>query len=349
MTVHCPSGRNHAVTIRRALPAVLVVLLALGLAACGERHEATGSGRTERVDLVLDFVPNADHVGIYYAIGRGQFRQAGLDVRPHTPSDPSEPLTLLASGRADLAISYEPELLLARAKGAKLVAIGALVQRPLTSVISIGPKAIREPGQLEGKTVGTAGIPYQGAYLTTILDRAGLDPKRVRSVDVGFNLVRALLTNKVDATLGAFWNVEGVDLAQRRKHPRILRVDQLGVPTYDELVIVAREQDVRRRGPLLRRFMRALALGQQALRDDVGGAVDELVRANPGLDRGLVRAQVAATLPVFLPRDRQRPFGYQDPVAWKRYTQWMLDHGLLSTPAGANRAFTNEFLPGEGI
>jgi putative hydroxymethylpyrimidine transport system substrate-binding protein len=337
------------VTIRRALPAALVVLLAIGLAACGERREATGGGRTERVDLVLDFVPNADHVGIYYAIGRGQFGQAGLDVRPHAPSDPSAPLKLLASGRADLAISYEPELLLARAKGAKLVAIGALVQRPLTSIISIGSKAIREPGQLEDKTVGTAGIPYQDAYLATIVDKAGIDPKRVRSVDVGFNLIRAMVTKKVDATLGGFWNVEGVDLARRKKGPRILRMDQLGVPTYDELVIVAREQDVRRRGPLLRRFMRAVALGHDALRDDVGGAVDELVKANPELDRGLERAQVEATLPAFFPRDSRRPFGYQDPVAWKRYTQWMLDNGLLSTPAGANRAFTNEFLPGEGI
>jgi putative hydroxymethylpyrimidine transport system substrate-binding protein len=337
------------VTIRRALPAVLLVVLALALAACGERREVTGGGRTQRVDLLLDFLPNADHVGIYYAIGRGQFERAGLDVRPHAPSDPSAPLKLLASGHADLAISYEPELLLARAKGAKLVAIGALVQRPLTSIVSIGSKAIRTPGQLEDKTVGTAGIAYQDAYLNTIVDRAGIDPKRVRRIDVGFGLIRALEAKKVDATLGAFWNIEGVDLARHHKHPQILRVDQLGVPTYDELVIVAREQDVRRRGPLLRRFVRALALSQQALRDDVPGAVDELVKANPGLDRGLQRAQVEATLPVFFPRDRRRPFGYQDPVAWRRYTQWMLDHGLLTTLLGANRAFTNEFLPGEGI
>jgi putative hydroxymethylpyrimidine transport system substrate-binding protein len=337
------------VTIRRAPHALLVVLLALGVGACGERREATGGGRAKRLDLVLDSLPNADHAGIYYAIGRGQFKRAGLTVRPHTPSDPSAPLKLLASGRADLAISHEPELLLARAKGARLVAIGALVQRPLTSIVSIGSKAVRAPGELEDKKVGTAGTAYQDAYLSTIVDRAGIDPKRVHAIDVGIGLVRALVTKRVDATLGASWNVEGVDLALHKKDPRILRVDQLGVPTYDELVVVAREQDVRRRGPLLRRFMRALALGHQALRDDVDGGVDELVKANAKLDRGLLRAQVQATLPVFFPRDRRRPFGYQDPVAWRRYAQWMLDRRLLSTPLGANRAFTNEFLPGEGI
>jgi len=339
------------VTIRRPLHAALAVALVLGLAACGERKEPTGSGQTERVDLVLDYFPNADHAGIYNAIGAGQFEQAGLEVTPRTPSDPSAPLKLLTAGRADLAISYEPELLLARAKGAKLVAIGALVQRPLTSIVSIGDKAVSEPGQLEGKRVGTSGIAYQDAYLKTIIEKAGIDPSRVRTINVGFNLVPALLTKKVDATLGAFWNVEGVDLQRRDRKPRILRMDEIGVPTYNELVIVAREQDVRSRGPLLRRFMRALALGHQALREDSGRrrAVDELVKANPDLERPLQRAQVRATVPVFFPKDKDQPFGYQDPAAWKRYTQWMLDNDLLASPSGANRALTNEFLPGEGI
>ena len=335
---------------RRALPAVLALLLVLGLAACGERDEPAGvRAQTERVDLVLDYFPNADHAGIYNAIGEGEFERVGLDVKPRTPSDPSAPLKLLDSGRADLAISYEPELLLARAKGAKVVAIGALVQKPLTSIISLGDDAVSEPGQLEDKKVGTSGIPYQDAYLKTIVAKAGIDPDRVRRINVGFGLVGSMLTKKVDATLGAFWNVEGVDLERRGRKPRILRMEQLGVPTYNELIVIAREQDVRKRGPLLRRFMRGLALGHQGLRDDIEGAVGELVKANPSLDRKLQRAQVKATLPVFFPRAKDKPFGFQDPEAWRAYTKWMLDNDLLANPVGASRAFTNEFLPGEGI
>ncbi len=345
-----PTEREHPVTHRRALSAVLAVLLAATLAACGERDEPTpGSGQAEPIDLVLDYLPNADHAGIYNAIGGGQFRQVGLKVKPRTPSDPSAPLKLLAAGRADLAISYEPELLLARAKGAKLVSIGALVQVPLTSIISLGSKAVREPGQLEDKKIGTAGIPYQDAYLKTIVKEAGIDPERVDAINVGFNLVPAMLTKKVDATLGAFWNVEGVELQRRKKDPRILKMDDIGVPTYNELIVVAREQDVRKRGLVLRRFMRALALGHEALRTDVDGAVDQLVKANEGLDRKLQLAQVKATLPVFFPSDEDKPFGYQDPAAWARYTRWMLDNELIPSAAGANRALTNEFLPGEGI
>jgi putative hydroxymethylpyrimidine transport system substrate-binding protein len=336
--------------IRRALPVVLAVLVVAGLAACGERKEpAAGVRSTERVNLVLDFFPNADHAGLYAAIGAGEFKTAGLDVKPRTPSDPAAPLKLVAAGRADLAISYEPELLLARAKGAKLVSIGALVQKPLTSLISIGSKPIKEPGELEDKKIGTAGIPYQDAYLKTIIEQAGIDDKRVKSINVGFNLVPALVSKRVDAVLGMFWNVEGVELQRQKRDPKILRMEQIGVPTYNELIVVAREQDVRTRGPLLRRFMRALARGHQRLRSDVEAAVGELVKANPDLDRKLQTAQVKATLPVFFPTAKDRPFGFQDPEEWRRYATWMSDNNLIPSTDTAQRAFTNEFLPGEGI
>jgi putative hydroxymethylpyrimidine transport system substrate-binding protein len=335
--------------IRRALPALLALLLAGVLAACGERSEPSATGETQRVDLVLDYFPNADHAGIYAALSAGRFEQARLDVKPRTPSDPSAPLKLLAAGRADLAISYEPELLLARAKGLKLVSVAALVQKPLTSIMSLGGRAITEPGQLEGRKVGTAGIPYQDAYLKTILEEAGVDPARVQKIDVGFNLVPALLSKRVDATLGAFWNVEGVELARRKRDPRILRMDRIGVPTYNELVIVAREEDVRSRGPLMRRFLRGLARGHQVLRRDIDAGVDPLVKANPDLKRSLQRAQVRATLPVFFPTDAKRPFGFQDRTEWRRYAEWMREHDLLARPVESERAFTNEFLPGEGI
>ena len=336
---------------RRLLPVLVLpaVLLVLGLTACGEKEETTGGGKSERVNLVLDYLPNADHAGIYTAIEAGEFKLAKLDVKPRTPSDPSAPLKLLASGKADIAISYEPELLLARAKGADLVSVGALVQKPLTSIISLGKKPIRSPASLDGKKVATAGIPYQDAYLQTILERAGADPRRTKPINVGFNLVSALLTKRVDAVLGMFWNVEGVELRRQKKDPVILRMDEIGVPTYNELVIVARAQDVRRRGPLLRRFMRALARGHELVRQDAGTGVNALVKSNPDLDPELQRAQIETTLPVFFPADKDRPFGFQEPREWQRYAQWMTDNRLLATTQTVQRAFTNEFLPGEGI
>ncbi|HEX2397244.1 MAG TPA: ABC transporter substrate-binding protein [Solirubrobacteraceae bacterium] len=323
--------------------------LALAIGGCGAKREAAAPPRPEPFNLVLDFFPNADHVGIYAGLADGDFRHEGLDLRPRAPSDPAAPLKLLAAGRADLAISYEPELLLARDRGLKLVSVGAIVQRPLTSVIALPPAGVRRPADLQGKRVGTAGIPYQSAYLRTILDRARVSPSSVRQTDVGFNLVPALLSRKVDAILGGFWNYEGIQLAQQRRNPVVIPVDRAGVPTYDELIVVAREQDARERGGRIRRFMRALTAGYQAARRDPGLAVAQLVRANRDLDPRLQLASVRATLPAFFPTDARRPFGYQDPGQWASYGAWMLRNQLIRQPPSTGRAFTNEFLPGQGV
>jgi putative hydroxymethylpyrimidine transport system substrate-binding protein len=134
-----------------ALLALLVAVLAA--AGCGEREEeldVPSGAAPDRLELVLDYFPNADHAGIFAAIGTGAFREARLEVTPRTPPDPAAPLRLLEAGRADVAISYEPELLLARDRGARLISIGALVQVPLTSIISVGDRAIRDPRELRG-------------------------------------------------------------------------------------------------------------------------------------------------------------------------------------------------------
>ncbi len=199
--------------------------------------------------------------------------------------------------------------MLARDKGAKLISIGALVTRPLTSIIALGSAHLRSPAGLEGHTIGTAGIPYQSAYLKTILSRAGADGKRTKEVNVGFNLVPAMLSKRVHATLGGFWNYEGIQLERRHKNPTIIRVDEAGVPTYDELVVVAREGELADRGPLYRRFLQALARSHEALRRDPDQGVEALLEANPDLDEGLQRAAVRATLPAFFPSGREPAVG----------------------------------------
>jgi putative hydroxymethylpyrimidine transport system substrate-binding protein len=336
--------------VTRPLLAALAGLAALALVACGEREEPglPPTPTSQSLTLVLDYLPNADHAGVYVAQGRGLFRRAGLEVELETPSDPAAPLRLVAARRADLAISYQPELLLARQQGLPVQSVGALVQVPLTSLMSVGRDAIGDPRELRGATVGTAGISYQSAYLRTILDRAGVPRDSVRQVDVGFNLVPTMLSGRVDATLGAFWNVEGVELERRGRRPRIIRMERVGVPTYAELVLVAREETVRNEGAKLRRFLQALTQGHVALRADPRGAIEPLLRANPDLDRELVLAQVRATLPTFFPRREERPFGWQEPAEWQAYARWMADNRLLREPRVADRAFTNEFLPGEG-
>jgi putative hydroxymethylpyrimidine transport system substrate-binding protein len=332
--------------MKRLLALLPLVLL---LTACGEKQDnATATPAKQHLTVVLDYFPNADHAPLYAAQAAGDFARAGLDVQLRAPSDPSAPLKLVEAGRADLAISYEPEVLLARDKGSEVVSVGALVQKPLTSIISLPSAKVRSAADLKGKTVGTAGIPYQKAYLETILKRAGVDPASVKQVDLGFNLVPALISKKADAVLGAFWNYEGVQLAQEKKHPQVLRIEQAGVPTYQELVIVGKRETLGQRGDVVRRFMQALAKGAQRVQDDPAAGVDPLVKANPDLDRKLQTAAVEATLPVLKPADRKQPFGYQDQGEWAAYGRWMVRNGLIAALPGA-RPFTNEFLPGEGL
>jgi len=333
---------------RIALASLLALLCAGALTACGEKEDTLGAGGGSELELMLDFFPNADHAGIYAAQAGEHFDRAGLDVKIRQPSDPSAPIKQVAAGRVDLAVSYEPEVLRARDEGLKVVAVAALVRKPLTSIISLPDAGIRTPKNLKGKTVGTAGIDYQSAYLREILLEAGVDPKTVKERNVGFALSPALLAKRVDATLGGFWNYEGTDLKLKDRDPRIIRVDDAGVPTYDELVIVANEDALERDGQRIRAFIGALARGTKDLEEDPEGAINGLLKANPDLDPELQRAAVKVTLPLFLPA-RGKPFGHLAPKEWQEFAGWMSENRLITEVPDATGAFTNDLLPGAGL
>ena len=316
--------------------------------ACSSKDDTAGTPQPRPLTLILDYLPNADHVGIYMAQERGEFAKAGLDVQIVTPSDPAAPLKLLAAGRADLAISYEPEILLARDKNLEVLSIGAIVQQPLTSLMAVKGRTV-DPAKLADKKVGTAGIPYQDAYLDEILEEAGVDPATVKRVNVGFNLVPAMLSGRVDATLGAFWNDEGVELRLEGRRPRIAPVDELGVPTYDELVLVAGDDTVQREGAVLRRFIQALQRGHARGGGGPAGGRRRAARGVPGPRSGSPTASVEATLPVLFPEERSRPFGFQNLEQWQDYADWMRRNDLLTRPVDVGTVATNEFLPGEGL
>jgi putative hydroxymethylpyrimidine transport system substrate-binding protein len=328
--------------------AALACAAALVLAGCGEKHDVLEPTGSKHIELMLDYFPNADHAGIYAAQAGGDFKQAGLDVAIRQPPDPAAPIKQVAAGRADLAISYEPEVLRARDQGLRVVSVAALVQKPLTSIISLPKAKISKPADLKGKTVGTAGIDYQEAYLKTILDDTGVNPATVKVRNVGFGFSPALITGKIDAALGAFWNYEGQDLKLRGKHPRIIRIEDAGVPSYNELVLVANESALERDGGKIRAFIGAVSRGTRDLRTNPDQAIEGLLKANPDLDPELQRASVKVTLPLFFPPDG-KPFGWQDPAQWDAFSAWMKDNQLLENPPDPTASYDNELLPGAGL
>jgi putative hydroxymethylpyrimidine transport system substrate-binding protein len=324
--------------------ALAVLALALALAACGEKSEEV-SGERQSFSLTLDFYPNPDHAGIYMAQKLGYFEEAGLDVSIDAPSDPAAPVKQVAAGRTDLAISYEPEVALAREQGLDVVAVGALVNRPLTSLIWLAESKIKGVGDLKGKTIATAGIPYQDAFLKTILARVHLQSDDVEAVNVGFGLLPALLGGSAEAMLGGYSNVEGVDLRERGKAPVVTPVDQLGVPTYDELVFVANREKLEEDPDKFRLFLAALQRGTEAAAEKPGEATTAITEANPDLEPKLAAAEVKATLPLLSARSGDAPFGYMNPKEWETFAGWMRDNGLIESLPKTSELLDNGYLP----
>jgi putative hydroxymethylpyrimidine transport system substrate-binding protein len=333
--------------LARATTVVLaLVILAACLAACGSKSDDT-KGEAEKLTLDLDFYPNPDHAGIYMAEKEGFFKEAGLEVAIDSPSDPAAPLKEVAAGRADLAITYEPELMLAHEKGLDVVAVAALVNQPLTSLMWLKESGIKSVAGLKGKTVSYAGIPYQEAFLKTILARAKVPASTVKPVNVGFGLLPSLISGSAQAMLGGYSNVEGVDLQHRGKDPVITPVDQLGVPTYDELVIVARRSTLKEEGERIRLFISSLRRGTEAAAADPKAATEAILAANSDLEPKLAEAQVIATLPLLSARAAGKPYGWMNPEEWEAFAGWMRDEGLIEGQPKAAELLSNAYLVDE--
>jgi len=317
--------------MRRAL-LPLAALLSLALAGCGG---GGGSHSPRPVTLVLDFAPNAAHAGIYAAVANHRDRAHGVELTVRQPTATSDSLKLLAVGRADMAVADIHDLGLARERGEDLVGVGALVQRPLASVIA-GPKVTR-PRQLAGKRVGVTGVPSDDAVLRAVVQGDGGDPQKVRKVTIGFNAVSSLLTGKVAAAT-AFWNVEGVTLKRRGLATHEFRVDSYGAPRYPELVLVVRHQDLLSDSKLVHDTLSALEDGtRDALRDRPAAVKEVTAAAQAKPD--LIAAELDAIAPALSPPIKLNP---QALAGWASFD---FRFGILNHVPLVREAFNTDVAP----
>ncbi|MBX6390672.1 MAG: ABC transporter substrate-binding protein [Frankia sp.] len=328
---------------------VLVASALLTLVACGGDdgggEPAAGASEPRAVTVLLDWDPNPDHVALFSAQSAGYFDEAGLDVTLQPPSDPSDPTKLVSTGTVELGISYEPETIIAAAQGLDVIAVGALVPTALTSIMSTGQSSVRAPADLAGATVATAGLATQDAFLKTILAGNDIDPSSVERVDVGQDLLAAMVAGNVDATLGAFRNVEGVQLAERGLEPTIIPVTEAGVPDYAELVVIAKASRLAEDSAyqqLVRDFLAALARGNADVLADPAKATEVITAAADGYDPQILPKMVDATVELL---DNPAGFGHQDVASWQAFADWMLAEGLIETAVQASDVVTNDYLP----
>ena len=321
------------------------LVTALVLTACGGGggRSAESTVRRAALAVTLDWTPNPDHVGLYYARDSGLDARAGLNVTIRAPSDPTAPLKLVAAGHSDLAVSYEQEVFFAAAKKLPVVAVAAVVPQPLNSLMAIEP-AIRSVRDLKGHTIGITGVPSDYATLDTALHSVGLARSQVEVVTVGYNLLPALLSHRVDAVLGVYRNVEGIQLALRGLHPTIIPVDRAGVPTYDELVLVASRTRLRSDPAYrsaVRRFVGAFLAGTAAARRHPARSLGIMERVTDSKSAFLRRA-VPATLRLL---SGPHGVGCLDVSAWQRFGRWMESRGLLKRRIAASSVTDPAFLP----
>jgi putative hydroxymethylpyrimidine transport system substrate-binding protein len=309
------------------LAVLAALVLTLAATGCGGPAERAA---LPRVDVALDFAPNAVHAPVYAAVRRGLDRANGVELRVRRPGQGPDSLKLVASGRVALGLLDIGDLALARRRGIDVVAVGALVDRPLAALIA--QPEIERPRDLEGETVGVSGLPSDPAFVRAIMAHDGGDARKTRQVTIGFSAVSVLLTRRV-AAVPAFWNAEGVALRRRGRAVREFRVDDYGAPPYPEVVIVAARPTLRGERAQLRAALRAIAAGIDEVRARPAAAAREIAQAAQTDDLGLVRAQLDAVAPLFAPVLRL------DRRVLERWADFSLRIGLTDRRPHVDRAF----------
>ena len=343
--------RNSIRTISRR-----TVLRGAGFGIAAATGVAAGSGPSTKVvaaaqstteaTLALDWYPNANHAGLYLARERAYFTATGLELEIYTPSDPTVVLQTVGSGQDTFGISYQTDVLLARAQGVPVVSIAALVQHPLLGIMSLQNQGITRPADLAGKQVGYPGLPSQEAFLATMLEADGASLDDVELVNVGFDLVPAAISGQLAGVMGAYWTHETI-LAEREGYPvSLLRVEEWGVPDYYELVLTASESTIAGQSDLVAAFLRAVTQGYTDAAADPTAALAALAAASDDVDVEVEEEGIALLIPQWL--DGSTPFGHQDAARWSAYAAWMAERGLIPADLDLDGAFVAGLLPAAG-
>jgi putative hydroxymethylpyrimidine transport system substrate-binding protein len=282
----------------------------------------TPAAAADKLTVILDWFVNPDHAPLVIAKEGGYFEREGLDVDLIAPADPSSPPRFVAAGKADVAITYQPDLMLQLKEGLPLVRFGTLIETPLNCLIVLKDGPIKSLADLKGKKVGYSVASFQDAYLSAILKSVGLTGKDVELVNVNFNLVTALMSGQVDAAIDGYRNVEMVQL-DIEKHPGVaFYPEEHGVPVYDELIYVTSQK--LRDDPRLPRFLAAVEAATIFLTNHPEEALQMFIKSHTDLDDELNRRSFALTVPRFAKRPAALDVGRYD-----RFAAFLKEKGLI--------------------
>lgn len=354
------------------LTAILGALLAASLGGCGgsssphstpESHAASLGGLAKdpsatlsplpaplphpvKATLILDFVPNAVHAGIYRALGEGLYKKEGISLKVVQPSETQDTLSLIDAGKADFGLADGSDVATLIAKGGDAQAIMAIAQRPLGGLITRASEHLSSPAQLQGKTVGITGVPSDSAVLDTEVRAAGGNPGKVHVVTVGFNGAQALRSGRIDAFTG-FWPADGVQLQVTGEPVKSFKLDQWGGPPYPGLVAFTTKRLIAARPSLVKDFVAATVRGYQLTLREPKLSLEDLLAFNPEVEEKVARASLSEYLPLFTEEGKE-PFGTLQASHIQALSSWMVAHKLIGAPIPFSKYGTDRFLPAGG-
>lgn len=277
----------------------------------------------EKLTVILDWFPNPDHAPLIIAKQQGYFKKQGLDVELIGPADPTDPSKLVAAGKADIGITYEPEFLEQVDRGLPLIRVGTLIDKPLDCIVVLNESGIKTIADLKGKKIGTGSNGLNSVMLKTVLKNAGINENEVELINVRYNLTQALLSHKVDAVTGLMRNVEVPQIELTGKKVTAFFPEENGIPTYSVLIFVANTKNTHDKR--FARFLDAVKEGVEYLDNHPKAGWQQFIKAYPEANNEVNRTAWFSTLPYFA----EDP-AYFDKEEWERFAQFMQQNKMIS-------------------
>jgi len=319
---------------------IILPIIALITTACGSPADE----ELIPVTFMLDWVPNTNHTGIFVAEANGYFEEASLAVEIIQPGE-VYPEAAVASGTADFGISHQEMITLARADDVPVVSIAAVLQHNTSGFASAADLNVTSPADFEGLRYGAWGSPFEAPTLEVLMKCAGGDFSQLEIVNTGWADPLALIAEGQIDMAWIFYGWQGFQAQQQGVDLNVVMMEDYFdcIPDYYTPVVIANEDTIANKPEVVKAFMEALSRGYDFAIQNPGEAAGLLLTAVPELDAELVKAS-QNWLSKYYQADAPR-WGEQKESVWQNYTDWMVEHGILSAPISASDAFTNEFLP----
>ncbi|MGI6368377.1 MAG: ABC transporter substrate-binding protein [Anaerolineae bacterium] len=318
------------------LRSILLATLALVLLGCGKATEL------EPATLLLDWVPNTNHTGLYVALEKGWYAEEGIALSIESPSDPSAALRQVAAGNAEFGVSFQEEVTIARSTDIPVVSIAAVIQHNTSGFAALASSGIADPAGFEGRTYASYSLPIEPAIMGSLMACYNADASKVQFVDVGFDAFPALLSGQVDLAW-IFMGWDGVQAELKGQELTVFPLYGSCVPDYYTPVLIAGEDTLANKADLTRRFMRATVRGYDYAIQNPDEAAEILLKYTPESDPELIRASQRYLSPRY--QDDATAWGQQELSVWENLNQWMAENKLIDAAIDAQAAFTSEFLP----